>query len=97
MISALAIASSAASALGSYNLAAWAAKRAIKRRRQVKAFRGLVGDVRTGIGFIRTVRDAVSDGIDDTERAKIAATAKAIRELLDGEKPVAAGKAAKVE
>lgn len=82
MIELVAISSTAATALGAYNLARYFAGAAIKKRRQVKEYRALVADVKAAVGFAKSTYAKVAGGEispEDMEKAKaIAAHVKVL-------------------
>lgn len=92
MFSLLAVSSAAASALGTYNIARFVATKAIEKRRKVKEYRSLVEKINKVVVAGEKVYNAVSDGVDPAEAAKIKAIADAVKTALDGQ-PVPKSKA----
>ena len=79
MISPLAISSTAATVLGAYNVGRFLRDKAREKiaARRREAERDAVMD--TLVKYGKTAYSALSDGLDDEERAKVAATAAAVK------------------
>lgn len=78
----LTVSSTAATALGAYNIARWFADQAIEKRRQAKNLRQLVAGVARTVRTVETVRSKV-EAAGGSDREKLRVALEALQSLVE--------------